>query len=72
MNIRELLDKVKELPGKRMDVPTVPPIELVALVVRWGSNLRHWKTSTLADFARVSLSTVERGRARRTGWRGSA
>jgi transcriptional regulator with XRE-family HTH domain len=29
-------------------------------VVRWNRGLRQWKTTTLADFARVSVSTVER------------
>jgi hypothetical protein len=43
-----------------VDVPTAPPIELVAFVVRWNRGLRQWKTTTLADFARVSISTVER------------
>lgn len=60
MNAQELLDKIKELPNKSVDVPTVPPVELVAMVVRWGRHLKQWKATTLADFARVSLSTVER------------
>ncbi|PTE06370.1 helix-turn-helix transcriptional regulator [Mesorhizobium helmanticense] len=60
MNAQELLDKIKELPNKPVDVPTPPAIELVAMVVRWGRHLKQWKATTLADFARVSLSTVER------------
>ena len=60
MNAQELLDKIKELPNKPVDVPTAPPVELVAIVVRWGRHLKQWKATTLADFARVSLSTVER------------
>lgn len=60
MNAQELLDKIKELPNKPVDVPTAPPLELVAMVVRWGRHLKQWKATTLADFARVSLSTVER------------
>lgn len=60
MNAQELLDKIKELPNKPVDVPTAPPVELVAMVVRWGRHLKQWKATTLADFARVSLSTVER------------
>jgi transcriptional regulator with XRE-family HTH domain len=48
------------MPQRRTDVPTAPPIELVAFVVRWNRGLRQWKTTTLADFARVSLSTIER------------
>jgi transcriptional regulator with XRE-family HTH domain len=38
----------------------VPPAELVGFVVRWNRGLRQWKKSTLADFASVSVSTVER------------
>lgn len=60
MNAQELLDKIKELPNKPVHAPTAPPVELVAMVVRWGRHLRQWKATTLADFARVSLSTVER------------
>jgi len=60
MNAQELLEKIKELPNKPVDVPTAPPAELVAMVVRWGRHLKQWKATTLADFARVSLSTVER------------
>jgi hypothetical protein len=60
MNAQELLDKIKELPDKPVDVPTAPPIELVAMVVRWARHLKHWKATILADFACVSLSTVER------------
>ncbi|MER9876933.1 helix-turn-helix transcriptional regulator [Mesorhizobium sp. M0195] len=60
MNAQELLDKINDLPNKPVDVPTAPAIELVAMVVRWGRHLKQWKATTLADFARVSLSTVER------------
>jgi transcriptional regulator with XRE-family HTH domain len=60
MNAQELLDKIAELPNKPVDIPTAPPIELVAMVVRWGRHLKQWKATTLADFARVSLSTIER------------
>ncbi|RWE22460.1 MAG: XRE family transcriptional regulator [Mesorhizobium sp.] len=50
----------RNCPTKPVDVPTPPAIELVAMVVRWGRHLKQWKAATLADFARVSLSTVER------------
>lgn len=43
MNVQEQIDKVAQMPGKRGDVPTAPPIELVALVVRWARGLRNWK-----------------------------
>jgi len=42
------------------DVPTPPPLETVAYFVRACRTLRNWKVSTLADFATVSVSTVER------------
>src|SRR5258708_19592950 len=38
----------------------VHSIEVVGFGVRWNRGLRQWKTTTLADFARVSLSTIER------------
>ncbi|OWV99549.1 helix-turn-helix transcriptional regulator [Rhizobium sp. R693] len=60
MNVQELLHKITQSADKRVDVPTAPPIELVALIVRWARDLRQWKASTLADFATVSISTVER------------
>jgi transcriptional regulator with XRE-family HTH domain len=60
MNTQELLDAITCLPQRRSDVPTPPPIELVALMVRWNRSLRQWKASTLADFAQVSVSSVER------------
>jgi transcriptional regulator with XRE-family HTH domain len=60
MTTQDLLNKITQLPERPVDVPTTPPIELVAFVVRWNRGLRQWKTTTLADFARVSVSTVER------------
>jgi hypothetical protein len=60
MTTQNLLNRIAQLPQCNSDVPTVPPIELVAFVVRWNRGLRQWKTTTLADFARVSLSTIER------------
>src|SRR5260370_41607814 len=60
MTTQNLLNRIAQLPQCNSDVPTVPPIELVAFVVRWNRGLRQWKTTTLADFARVSVSTVER------------
>jgi transcriptional regulator with XRE-family HTH domain len=42
------------------DILTPPPLETVAYFVRTCRTLRNWKVSTLADFATVSVSTVER------------
>jgi len=60
MSTKDLLDRLANLPERPRDVPTAPPIELVAFVVRWNRSLRQWKTTTLANFAHVSVSTVER------------
>jgi transcriptional regulator with XRE-family HTH domain len=60
MTTQDLSDKIAQLPQRRFDVPAAPPIELVAFVVRWNRGLRQWKTRTLADFACVSVSTIER------------
>lgn len=60
MTIQMLVDKITQLPEPRSDVAIVPPIELVAFIVRLERCLRQWKVSTLADFADVSISTVER------------
>jgi transcriptional regulator with XRE-family HTH domain len=46
--------------GTSDDELQVPPPEMVAEHVRNWRRLRNWKKRTLADFARVSLSTVER------------
>lgn len=60
MRTREIIERVTALPSPPPGVAAVPPIELVAMVTRMGRALRQWKKETLADFARVSLSTVER------------
>lgn len=60
MATKDLLDRLTNLPEREANTPTVPPIELVAFVVRWNRGLRQWKATTLAEFARVSVSTVER------------
>ena len=60
MSLEELLNKIENLPPRPADVPTPPPVEIVAFVVRQYRALRQWKVGTLADFAGVSISTVER------------
>ena len=60
MTMNELLTRLQKLPASDPTVPASPPLELVALIVRWCRGMRQWKVSTLADFARVSTSTVER------------
>ncbi|WP_288581528.1 helix-turn-helix transcriptional regulator [uncultured Methylobacterium sp.] len=60
MKTNEIVERLAALPAPAPGVATVPPIELVAIVTRMGRGLRQWKKETLADFAKVSLSTVER------------
>ncbi|MFN3859429.1 MAG: helix-turn-helix domain-containing protein [Caulobacter sp.] len=59
MSKQTLLERIAQLPR---DVPGehVPPPELVAFTIAIARGLRNWKQSTLADFAGVSISTVER------------
>jgi transcriptional regulator with XRE-family HTH domain len=60
MSKQDLFRKLAALPANTPGVPAAPPPELVAFVVRWNRSLRQWKQSTLASFAGVSLSTIER------------
>lgn len=57
---QDLFERMTKLRRRPADVPEVPPPELVSFVVRWNRHLRQWKKSTLADFAQVSVSTIER------------
>ncbi len=57
---QDLFERLAQLPDPPPGSAHVPPVELVAFIVRWNRGLRNWKKSTLADFARVSVSTVER------------
>ena len=60
MGMQDLLDKIEQRAAARPEHPVPPPPELVGFVVRWERSLRNWKASTLAGFAGVSLSTLER------------
>ena len=60
MSMSELLEKISRLEHGPTDQPVVPPPELVGFFVRWTRGLRQWKQSTLAEFASVSVSTIER------------
>jgi hypothetical protein len=60
MSTKDILDRIANLPAGPSDIPQVPPPELIGFVVRWERVLRHWKQSILADFACVSVSTIER------------
>ncbi|MGX1786978.1 helix-turn-helix domain-containing protein [Bosea sp. NPDC055332] len=60
MNPKELIDRIVSMPPPAQGVAATPPAEVVAMVVRMARGLRQWKQDTLADFACVSMSTVER------------
>ncbi|MGH6811787.1 MAG: helix-turn-helix domain-containing protein [Methylocella sp.] len=60
MSTKDILNKIDGLPEGPSDIPHVPPPELIGFCVRWERGLQQWKRSTLADFACVSVSTIER------------
>jgi Helix-turn-helix domain len=60
MSTKDILDRIANLPPGPSDIAGVPPPELIGFCVRWERGLRQWKRSTLADFACVSVSTIER------------
>ncbi|TAZ22367.1 XRE family transcriptional regulator [Rhizobium ruizarguesonis] len=60
MSLNELLKSIADQPERSREVPSPPPLETVAFFVRWSRALKSWKVSTLADYAGVSVSTVER------------
>lgn len=60
MSVQDLLDRIVRLPETEPGTVTVPPPEIVGFCVRMSREQMNWKVSTLADFARVSVSTVER------------
>ncbi len=59
MQVKSLYDRIKDLslPPKGEHRP---PPEIVAFTIQVRRKFLAWKKSTLADFAGVSLSTVER------------
>ena len=60
MSTKDILNKIANLPVGPSDIPEVPPPELIGFCIRCARGLRQWKRSTLADFACVSVSTIER------------
>lgn len=60
MSAKDQFDRLMREPERPRDRPTRPPLSLVGIVVRWERDLRQWKVLTLASFAGVSVSTVER------------
>lgn len=60
MNTYAKWESLMQSQDRPTDIPTPPPLEVVAYFVRSCRTLKNWKVSTLADFATVSVSTVER------------
>lgn len=60
MNFQQIVDKINRLEPASEVVPAVLPPEVIAFFVRWVRRLQQWKVSTLASFAGVSISTIER------------
>jgi len=60
MDMDELLKRIAAEPPSADGVPRRPSRNLLAMLVRMGRSMRGWKGQALADFAGVSLSTVER------------
>ncbi|MGH6926541.1 MAG: helix-turn-helix domain-containing protein [Propylenella sp.] len=55
-----LLDRIAIEDDAANELSSVPSPALVAFFVRWVRGLHQWKQSTLAEFADVSISTIER------------
>lgn len=60
MTFNEIVEAIIKMDEPSPDELRPPPRELIAFFVRWERQLRNWKQRSLADFANVSLSTVER------------
>ncbi|MCP4559542.1 MAG: hypothetical protein GY873_21970 [Bosea sp.] len=60
MSLKAVLGRAAQLEHVEHDEVRRPPLDVIAFSVAVTRKLRNWKKLTLADFARVSLSTVER------------
>lgn len=60
MTDAELVNRIAALPEADPGEMVVPDPLVIALCVRISRRSRSWKVATLADFARVSVSSVER------------
>jgi len=56
----EILKRIAAEPPSAPGVPRRPSRDLLAMLVRMGRSMRSLKAQALADFAGVSLSTLER------------
>jgi transcriptional regulator with XRE-family HTH domain len=60
MSMDELLKRISAEQLDNDGTARRPSRDLLAMLIRMGRGMRGWKAQTLADFASVSLSTVER------------
>lgn len=60
MNTQAKMESFMHSTERPTDIPTPPPTDVVALFVKSSRTLKGWKISTLANFASVSVSTIER------------
>jgi transcriptional regulator with XRE-family HTH domain len=55
-----LFEKLAQVKQPQAGEIAVPGPETVGFFIRWVRGLKNWKQSTLADFAQVSVTTIER------------
>jgi transcriptional regulator with XRE-family HTH domain len=60
MQPQSLLQRIANLPTAPSDAEQIPPVEVTAYTIHVARKLKGWKQRTLADFANVSVSTIER------------
>lgn len=60
MSLKTVIDRAAQIELIEDGTPRRPPLDTIAFSIASTRRLRNWKKTTLADFARVSLSTVER------------
>jgi transcriptional regulator with XRE-family HTH domain len=60
MSAKQLSEKLAQMELPLTEELVAPPPESIGLFILWGRRLRNWKQSTLANFAEVSVSTIER------------
>jgi len=60
MSAKQLSEKFAQMDLPLIEELVVPLPELIGLFTLWTRRLRNWKHSTVANFAEVSVSTIER------------
>jgi transcriptional regulator with XRE-family HTH domain len=60
MSAKQLSEKLAQMELPLTEELVVPTPEIIGFFTLWVRHLRNWKQSTLASFAEVSVSTIER------------